>query len=440
MIWFWILPAVLISTFLLRKKHISFQNYLWVLLPIDMYGISVAGVTIKPYMAFCIVLLIWLLKKDQRRFFVGSIAVPFILLGTLIVNTFNGGTITSLMSIFMVILVYLCANIYASSADNCMNEIPEVIVATSIGYGIVFSAAYMLFQAGVSIPGLVTNSSKTPGIIIQLRTMDEGAFSLAYRLRGFNIDPNASVGLFLAVLPVDISALLMKQEHKMKYLVSFAFSLACIFFTNSRMGFFAATIIVIISGIKATRMASEEQQGRIIRILIVALTVLVLALLFTDFGERILNGIFSTYGNRADFSAEHGRGSIWKETISVWFEKGFFFGIGTENIRYLISLGKQTHNTWLEWLCGCGILAGSAVVIFFFLLLIRGFNTVMNGTDEEKILFQTVLMGFFGMVVCLFTVDNITNSYLWFFAITLMEILSAPSKQEDKLKCIYLKT
>ena len=48
MIWVWIIAAIAISWLLCRKK-VAWYHYIWMLLPVEMYGITIAGATIKPY-------------------------------------------------------------------------------------------------------------------------------------------------------------------------------------------------------------------------------------------------------------------------------------------------------------------------------------------------------------------------------------------------------
>lgn len=51
MIWGWIGAAVALSWLLCRKKA-AWHHLIWMLLPIETYGVSLAGATIKPYMMF----------------------------------------------------------------------------------------------------------------------------------------------------------------------------------------------------------------------------------------------------------------------------------------------------------------------------------------------------------------------------------------------------
>ena len=125
MIWIWIAVAILISVFLLRRKHISVENYIWVLLPVDMYGFNLAGVTIKPYMAFSLILLVGVFTRKRGKLFIGSSgqgAIIAFLFGALLVNLFNGGTTSSIMSILMVLMVYFCACLYVSNIDETIDD------------------------------------------------------------------------------------------------------------------------------------------------------------------------------------------------------------------------------------------------------------------------------------------------------------------------------
>ena len=427
MIWIWIAVAILISVFLLRRKHISVENYIWVLLPVDMYGFNLAGVTIKPYMAFSLILLVGVFTRKRGKLFIGSSgqgAIIAFLFGALLVNLFNGGTTSSIMSILMVLMVYFCACLYVSNIDETIDEIPDVIVATSVGFGIVFIAAYLFSLAGINLSGITTTVRSEPGILMRFSNMYAGNLISNYRLRGFNIDPNTSVGVFLAACSIDLMTLLSGYRKGRTNLLSFVICLVCIILTNSRMGMVAAMIVLLFSGSYAVKkMEGKQKQRTIIGLFFLGL-VFVAALVFTGIGERAIASLTSIYGNRSGFSDEYGRGSIWKEAISIWVNRGFFFGIGTAQMQFATSTGRACHNTWLEWICSCGVIVGSSVVLYFFGLLISGFRRRTQISDEDRVLYQALLMGLFGMIWCLLTVDNITNSYLWFFALTMIKGMS----------------
>ena len=57
MMWVWIIAAIAISWLLCRKK-VAWYHYIWMLLPVEMYGITIAGATIKPYMILGVFMII----------------------------------------------------------------------------------------------------------------------------------------------------------------------------------------------------------------------------------------------------------------------------------------------------------------------------------------------------------------------------------------------
>ena len=72
MIWVWIIAAIAISWLLCRKK-VAWYHYIWMLLPVEMYGITIAGATIKPYMILGVFMIIKnLLDRSNNIPFVGK--------------------------------------------------------------------------------------------------------------------------------------------------------------------------------------------------------------------------------------------------------------------------------------------------------------------------------------------------------------------------------
>ena len=67
MIWGWIGAAVALSWLLCRKKA-AWHHLIWMLLPIETYGVSLAGATIKPYMMFGgLIILHNILRKKAHK-------------------------------------------------------------------------------------------------------------------------------------------------------------------------------------------------------------------------------------------------------------------------------------------------------------------------------------------------------------------------------------
>lgn len=79
MIWAWIAAAVAIS-WLFCKKGISWYHYIWLLLPIEMYGVTIAGATLKPYMLFGICIIASDLVRDK------TIRVPVAIIAAVFAN------------------------------------------------------------------------------------------------------------------------------------------------------------------------------------------------------------------------------------------------------------------------------------------------------------------------------------------------------------------
>ena len=46
-IWLWIIAAWMLTKLILWKKDINIEHYVWMLLPVDMYGVTIAGCNIK---------------------------------------------------------------------------------------------------------------------------------------------------------------------------------------------------------------------------------------------------------------------------------------------------------------------------------------------------------------------------------------------------------
>ena len=104
MIWAWIATAVAISL-LFCKKGISWYHYIWLLLPIEMYGVTIAGATLKPYMLFGICIIASdLVRNKTIRIPVAIIAAVF----ALIISDFlTGFVMASVMQHIMFILVLM---------------------------------------------------------------------------------------------------------------------------------------------------------------------------------------------------------------------------------------------------------------------------------------------------------------------------------------------
>ena len=79
--------------------------------------------------------------------------------------------------------------------------------------------------------------------------------------------------------------------------------------------------------------------------------------------------------------------------------------------------GLACHNTWLEWVCGTGIILGLFMDWWFIFAPVRFKRRIVGKADKQNIL--PVVLAYITVVVCISTVDNITNSVLIFLMLIL---------------------
>lgn len=432
MIWIWIFSAVLLTVICLRGKTISFENFIWILLPIDAYGISI-GFTVKPYMVFSAILFFRMLLDRKREIYIGNgsirlwiVAIPVIV----IINMLNSNRMTGMMSSLMLLVVFACASIYLSSDNVELDQIPDILVATSIGYGLIFIAAYILTLVGIPVRGAFTANRTDPGIVMQFNNFLNNQLVSDVRLRGFSIDPNTVVGMFIAPIAVDIFKLSHTENKRRTYLISLIVSLLCILLTNSRTAFLVTGIAVLYSIYIALHNMESSRRSLIVAVSILVMAILIWALIASGLVDRMQSGFVEAFSHRASLNDENGRLSIWREAVRVWCEKGFLFGIGFDQMKHYSVLGWECHNTWLEWLCSCGIFIGGIVVIVYWSSLIAAIRS-RRKFASASITYNAVLLGLIGIMASLFTVDNITNSYLCFYLLTLNKIRHEKIEREQ---------
>lgn len=85
------------------------------------------------------------------------------------------------------------------------------------------------------------------------------------------------------------------------------------------------------------------------------------------------------------------------------------------------SAKRACHNTWLECLCGNGIVLGSVFVLFILMTLVRGMKDLIRNVQSDSNQLQwSLVISITAVIISLITVDNSTYSYLWFGLSTLM--------------------
>ena len=432
-IWFWIVLAWLLSALALGKRHISMEHFVWILLPIDMYGIQVAGITIKPYMVFCGWLFLRMLLNGQTKIkairgwtlpAIGIIVILFI------VNMFNSSSLYSLSAPCMLMVVWFCMTIYTSFwGETAQDDIPEAMIATGIGYGFVFLIGFLLLTLGIPISGVGASERTEPGFILQFSNMFQGVLIQKWRLRGFTIDPNTMLGTFVFSGIVCLIRILMEENSKREWLC-LMLSMACIFLSNSRTGLMCFALALVMSVFAAYWKGSPQIRKRIEVITLIVIFVMIAVMVGTDWIRNLISSFLGLYANRSGLNDEYGRFTIWKEAVGILMEKNPFFGIGMGQMQFYTSVNRACHNTWLECLCGHGIILGSIFILFLLFTLIKGgIKAKYNTCSRYNQLLWSLTIGITVVVISLISVDNITYSYLWFGLSALMMIDTASIKE-----------
>lgn len=135
--------------------------------------------------------------------------------------------------------------------------------------------------------------------------------------------------------------------------------------------------------------------------------------------EGIVGNVLEIYENRSGLTDEYGRLLIWSNALSILIATSPLIGLGTGMIQYRTATHLMCHNTWLEWICGCGFVVGGAIVIYFavnsIMMLSRRYRK--NISRENHSVYLGTAIGLVGVIIELTTIDNLTFSYLWFLLI-----------------------
>lgn len=414
--------AVILSVLLLRGRNIYWVNYLWVLMPIDMYGISVAGFTLKPYMVFMIFVVIYCLGKKSKGcvFSKSRVVLLTLLIATLfIADMFNGAIYASMMQHLMFALVCFFAYVYCAAlpSDKMIREIFEVVVATAIGFSLVYLFAWMTYSIGFS--WFVAADRLDPGVILTQGTMSNGNFVEGNRLRGFFIDPNVLGCSLVLALSYSLNRIFQKDirlGEKSRYIVASILCLMSVWLCNSRI---CTAVLFAICLFFLIRYGLKSRAGLVG--MLVLLGVLGL-LMLGPFVEWMNNLLTSTYGSRAAASSDYGRFTIWETCFNALISTCPWTGFGENQIQFYISLGLACHNTWLEWICGNGLLVGLFGILYFVSAI---FTQPKPGVDIND--WMPIKSSYIAIILMLVFVDNLTNSYLIF---TLMLLLSMSNHEK----------
>ncbi len=440
MIWIWIIAALLLSYIPLINKKIDLANLMWLLIPIDAYGISLAGATIKPYMVFAVVLPIILYAKNKGTAFDLSASKSQLFLGIIsiliiTVNLINCENFSSVKAALMTLVVYVCAQLYCSCTDiNHIEQLSDVFIASCFGCGIIYITAYIFSHYGIQLHGIVASNRFENGIFMATSNMVGGKYTVALRLRGFAFDPNTMFVQFVFGITSCISKLFKK--FNLYHIFTLIISIICIILSSSRMGLLCCIVSIFIASLVCILRFDNIKKKLLSIIASLFLCVGFLITTMSSWGQNAISSILSNYSNRSSLFDEYGRFSIWRESLRVYWEKNPLFGVGYNNMSLYTTTERMTHNTWLQFICECGLVVGSVAIIYFLGVMILGWAKIrphhLRYPDNTSYL--ALVIGYTMTFVSLVSVDNITCSYLWFSALIILKIASSTKQTNNSFR------
>lgn len=441
MIWLWITASLILSYLPLINKKIDFAHYMWLLIPIDAYGISIAGAVVKPYMVFALMLPIILYAKNKGTDFdlsatKGQLLAGIISILIIVVNMINNKDSYTIKAAIMTFVVYICAQLYASSTDNKNREqLSDVFIATCFGYGIVYLIAHLCLTNNFNPGGLIATERSEDGLFMLMSNMNQGQYIQVLRLRGFSSDPNIMFVQFIFGICACVSRLMKK--FNLYYALTFVISIVCILLSSSRMGLLCCIVSIIITVLVTTSQIENTRKKILSIISMLSICAGILIVTITSWGQSFVSSLLSTYQNRSRLTDEYGRFSIWKDCFKVYWEKDPLLGVGLGQMDNYTMTERMTHNTWLQFICECGVIVGTIAVLYFLGTMIIGWAKTgfQHKMDPNNTSYLSLVIGYTVTIISLMSVDNITCSYLWFGALLLLKMASyAPKAVPQNIK------
>ena len=410
MIWVWIIAAIGISWLLCRKK-VAWYHYIWMLLPVEMYGITIAGATIKPYMILGVFMIIKnLLDRKAHKVPAAFVAIIFLLS---VSDILNGLIIASIMQhVMFLVIIYIAYNyvLISENDDDLLENIEVSTIATTIGYGLVFLVAYWFYSRGIGFGGIYTTDRYSAGMLLNF--ISTGG-QTTVRLRGFCIDPNSVVTTLIPGASFGLARLLYKNGGKFRSLVAVILYAIVMDLSGSRMAVVCTVAMVIIM----LMMGYKQAENKLWWFGLIALVLLVVSFMAVYRFQNIASEVYSFFTARAGLNDTGGRFTIWKYNARWLSDNGrLLFGVGQNQISNLTSVGKACHNTWLEWICGTGILLGGMIDLWF---VITPF-VFLDRLKRNRIFIRDIIpivLAYVTALICITTVDNITNSVVLFLMV-----------------------
>lgn len=440
MIWLWIIAAFVLSLLPLIKKRIDIAYYIWLLIPIDSYGVTVMGATIKPYMVFAFILFLVVFSRNKNSDFELTASKGQLLAGVVSVlitiqSMLIGDDLAPFKAAVMAVVVYICAQLSTSCTDyNKSEQLSDVFIAASFGFSAVYLFAYFCMQGGISIDGLVAQERSQAGIFMSMSNMVGGEYVEVARLRGFAYDPNTMFIPFVFGISACVSRLF--KRINVYYIITLLMSVLCIILSSSRMGLICCVVTIVITCAVSISQFESVKKKVLSLIAVISLCSTALIVALSSWGQQVLSGLLSTYSNRSGLTDEYGRFSIWSECLEVFWDENPFLGVGLGQMSKYTATQRMTHNTWLEFICECGIIAGGIAVVYFLTVAVIGIvkTRVNHKNHPENTAFLALVIGYAMTLVSLTSVDNVTCSYLWFGALMVLKMSQYASVNQNSSK------
>ena len=381
------------------------------LLPIEMYGVNIAGATLKPYMIFGLLIIITCFTKGKgTRIPVGIFLCAFALIVSDILNGLV--TVSIMQHLMFLFILYIAYNytLLAQEDDHFVDDLRNVTIATTVGYGLVFTVTYILYNLHPEFPGIYTADRYSAGMV--LRFMSTGGVSIV-RFRGFCIDPNSVITTLIPGTAFALQSLIYEKKNACKSLLAVCVYSVVMIASGSRMAMICTVLMLFVMLLTGYKQANNKGKWLLLLILLSMACALVGVVNF----QAIVYKISSFFNSRAGLNDSGGRFTIWKYNLQWLEENGrLLAGVGQNQIHNLTPIGKACHNTWLEWICGTGLLIGAGIDIWIILAPVSIINYVKNNKVRLRN-FIPIVLAYAIAMVCVTTVDNITNSTILFLMV-----------------------
>lgn len=439
MIWVWITSALVLSFIPLINKKIDLPLYLWLLLPIESYGLNIAGATVRPYILFACILPIVFYAKNKGNNIDLSLKKSQLIAGIISIlilahSIFISNSSSAISGSILLILVYLSAQFSASCTDvNKCDKLCDVLIASCFGISVVYLVLYALFEAGIELSDVVTIAREEPGLLFRRRNMVGGKLVTTYRLRGFAYDPNAMFLPFFFGIPACISRIFKKFNAY--HIVTLVTSIFCILLSSSRMGLICCILTIVVVTIIYILQFNNLKKKLISFVVALTSTACAVGVFLTPWGQQTFANIISSYTNRSSLTDEYGRFTIWAESLKIFWNENPLMGIGLTRMGDMTSMGRSPHNNWLQLLCECGLIVGGIAIVYFFSVMIYGWIKYKTKPKNDPISdsYLCILVGYTMTIVALISVDNYACSYLWFGALMLLQLSPYCKSPDNKL-------